>query len=644
MSDTILDDVKILHARAHDYARLLASAAEGHVLWQPTKVDVAGKLGDCGQITDGRFYKYFNVFDADSGFPHIEFDAQYDKIITTQRPPDTNLIKSQPDIDILLEGEPGLHPSLMRASVGADVPWRNGELAFVQLLGDCKSMDFTPAPKRKIMDYLVKYHSEIRERLGDVPGTIVVLTSVVHSTSWLGAIARQGPPRRLRSRWLDQFQARTAPRSTHKGPTSQPTVAVAQAPEDKRRLSLGNFGQYTRGPADQPDEHYCVVVGTMQGNAIPTAADAIRDSTTSDALSKLLDRTLQANPSAEEGVASWDVLTDFYREYPDGVQDVNTGVQIASSVMPNNVATINELFRSSPEVYLPQKYVPLERRSTPGSDVLKFYSVDMPSMIIAVKVLHNLLFERSDVVKNQLRALEREMRHLKEYRHRNILQYLGLARLRSGDIGIASRYAANGPLPEYLQNNPGADRMKIVREVAAGLEYLHSCHAIHGSVQPYNVLIMDDQTAVLSDFGLFSITPDIASHPLRDPDSNSYRSIIPYYLAPETFAPAYFPEHTLGELKRRLPEYGGLPRRTTESDVFAFGMLAFTTLGGDPARALGRGIQVPVALAEGKRPLREDGAQVDDLTWELINECWQLEPARRPTMASVSRRLSPQPE
>ncbi|KIO20984.1 hypothetical protein M407DRAFT_80916, partial [Tulasnella calospora MUT 4182] len=64
----------------------------------------------------------------------------------------------------------------------------------------------------------------------------------------------------------------------------------------------------------------------------------------------------------------------------------------------------------------------------------------------------------------------------------------------------------NGNILHYLKVNPHADRLKLLAQIAQGLSFLHSESIIHGSVKPSNVIISDEGSAMLMDFGM---APDL---------------------------------------------------------------------------------------------------------------------------------------
>ena len=80
--------------------------------------------------------------------------------------------------------------------------------------------------------------------------------------------------------------------------------------------------------------------------------------------------------------------------------------------------------------------------------------------------------------------------------HPNILPLLGIT---ITPFQLISNWMSGGDLPEYLEQNPDADRLQLVRalptvfitlllryqlsDVAEGLCYLHSCNVIHGDLK-----------------------------------------------------------------------------------------------------------------------------------------------------------------
>lgn len=102
----------------------------------------------------------------------------------------------------------------------------------------------------------------------------------------------------------------------------------------------------------------------------------------------------------------------------------------------------------------------------------------------------------------------REARAIAALRHPNIIQvydygehesshYMVMELVRGTDLGrhiLSLRSQNKQPSPGEVQ--------AIIDQVAAGLDYAHAHHIIHRDVKPSNILLSDDGTVVLTDFGL----------------------------------------------------------------------------------------------------------------------------------------------
>ncbi len=90
-----------------------------------------------------------------------------------------------------------------------------------------------------------------------------------------------------------------------------------------------------------------------------------------------------------------------------------------------------------------------------------------------------------------------------ELHHPNVIRMLEIGKADgftyfSMDLcadSLASRLAREGPLPE-------ADLVRIATDLTAGLAFAHQAGIIHRDIKVDNVLLQDDGTAVIADFGI----------------------------------------------------------------------------------------------------------------------------------------------
>jgi len=68
----------------------------------------------------------------------------------------------------------------------------------------------------------------------------------------------------------------------------------------------------------------------------------------------------------------------------------------------------------------------------------------------------------------------------KRLAHPNVLSLLGFT---ITPLQLVSDWMPNGDLPEFIENHPGADLIRLLSDVAEGLCYLHSCDVIHREIK-----------------------------------------------------------------------------------------------------------------------------------------------------------------
>ncbi|XP_066333942.1 L-type lectin-domain containing receptor kinase SIT2-like [Miscanthus floridulus] len=169
-----------------------------------------------------------------------------------------------------------------------------------------------------------------------------------------------------------------------------------------------------------------------------------------------------------------------------------------------------------------------------------------------------------------LREFVSEIASMSRLRHRNLVQLLGYCR-RRGELLLVYDYMVNGSLDKHLfgagGNEPALSweqRAKIVRDVAAGLLYLHEGWeqvVVHRDIKSANVLLDADMNGKHGDFGLAR---------LHDHGSDSRTT------------------HVIGTLGYLAPEMIKTGKATPSADVFAFGaFLLEVVCGRRPMESLG---------------------------------------------------------
>ncbi|KAH7926547.1 kinase-like protein [Leucogyrophana mollusca] len=250
---------------------------------------------------------------------------------------------------------------------------------------------------------------------------------------------------------------------------------------------------------------------------------------------------------------------------------------------------------------------------------------DLDGRPVAVKKMRVFGFRDVEVL---MKAYSKEAVLWAQLSSPYVLPFCGVycANERSPRACLVSPWMDNGNLPQYLKDNPKANRPQLMLDVALGLEYLHSFSlpVIHGDLKGVNILITSGLRACIADFGLSIIAQDSNIHFTVTATSNGQGSLP--WMAPELFD-IVNPEQR---------------RKSCASDIYAFGCVGYEIYAGRPP--FSEFHSPMMAITRNLQLLRPASTELDDAIWELIEKCRDTEPASRPHASEVVQQLRCHPD
>ena len=208
----------------------------------------------------------------------------------------------------------------------------------------------------------------------------------------------------------------------------------------------------------------------------------------------------------------------------------------------------------NPDTLINERYELKEEIGSGGmADVFKAYDL-IEKRYVAIKAV------KRDYCKDAqyMRRFEHEARTVLNLKHKNIVRAYEYGTY-NGRGYIVLEYVEGSTLKEYIKEHGALDpksAVKLIAKVLEALEYAHNQGYIHRDVKPQNVLITDDKTVKLTDFG---IAKDAGSQ-TRTYDGNNVVGSV-HYISPE---------QAKGEIVGK------------ESDLYSVGIMLYELLVGKP--------------------------------------------------------------
>ncbi|OAY58366.1 wall-associated receptor kinase 2 [Manihot esculenta] len=227
--------------------------------------------------------------------------------------------------------------------------------------------------------------------------------------------------------------------------------------------------------------------------------------------------------------------------------------------------------------------------------------------------------------RTQIEQFVNEVIVLSQIHHPNVVKLLGCCLETSVPL-LVYEFISNSTLFHHLHDKgcahtlPWQTRLRMAKETATALAYMHSMQIIHRDVKSANILLDDEFTAKVSDFGVSRLVPF---------DQEQISTLV---------------QGTLGYMD---PEYFQSGILTEKSDVYSFGVVLVELLTGKKAicsdceeKSLAlyfisslRGGRLFEILED--RVKQEGNAKQLKRVADIARSCLRLEGEQRPTMKKV---------
>jgi serine/threonine-protein kinase len=272
----------------------------------------------------------------------------------------------------------------------------------------------------------------------------------------------------------------------------------------------------------------------------------------------------------------------------------------------------------------PYELVRLVGRGGMGSVYEAVRADDQYRKRVAVKLVQQGIDSAS-----ALTRFRRERQILASLEHRNIATLLDGGVTADGRPFLVMEYLEGASITQWCDARglPIRERLALVRQVCAAVQHAHKNLVVHGDLKPGNIIVTDDGTVKLLDFGIATLLSGEVD-PEQPATRGAARGLTPEYASPEQLR---------GEVL------------TTATDVYSLGVVLFELLVGrrphlfasrallDVERVvLETPVPAPSSVASAEVAARRGERSADRLRRRLIGDldaialrALAIEPARR---------------
>ncbi|KAL7305486.1 hypothetical protein TKK_0002223 [Trichogramma kaykai] len=195
--------------------------------------------------------------------------------------------------------------------------------------------------------------------------------------------------------------------------------------------------------------------------------------------------------------------------------------------------------------------------------------------------------------------------------HDNLVKLLGLV-FSNPHMYLVTEYMSKGSLVDYLRSRgrlhvSKRDQINFAYDTCAGMAYLESRHVVHRDLAARNVLVAEDNSAKVSDFGL-----------ARDENFSLDGGKLP--------------------IKWTAPEALKYNKFSNKSDMWSFGILLWEiySFGRVPYPRIPL-VDVVKCVEKGYKMEPPDGCPAE--VYDIMRQAWDLQPEKRPNFHDIKVKL-----
>nr|XP_018685589.1 PREDICTED: serine/threonine-protein kinase STY46-like [Musa acuminata subsp. malaccensis] len=196
----------------------------------------------------------------------------------------------------------------------------------------------------------------------------------------------------------------------------------------------------------------------------------------------------------------------------------------------------------------------------------------------------------------------------RKVRHKNVVQFIG-ACTKPPSLCIVTEFMSGGSVYDFLHKQKGVFKLpallRVAIDVSKGMNYLHQNNIIHRDLKAANLLMDENEVVKVADFGVARVK---AESGVMTAETGTYR-----WMAPEVI------EHKPYDHK---------------ADVFSFGIVLWELLTAKLPYEYLTPLQAAVGVVQkGLRPTIPKNTH--SKLAELLEKCWQQDPANRPDFSEI---------